>query len=411
MCGEREPRKVLILGWLIAASLCGSAALAQDKPDLIAFRQCLTALWPDAAAREIPRPLFDEHTSNARPNDQVLTSLESQPEFMLGPGDYVARLVNEHRVRLGKERLSAYAALFSDLEQTYGVDRYILAAVWGVETNFGTQIGQWPVLEVTATLACRGPRQPYFREQFIAALAIIARGEIAAARLRGSWSGAFGQTQFMPTAYEQYSIDFDGDGRHDIIDSIPDSLASTANYLKNHGWWNSEIWGLEVALPAGFDYRLTDQTRTLPQWSRLGVLAGDRALLPDRPDAAWLWLPAGVGGPAFLILRNFQAILGYNPAELYALAVGLLSDRLGAGSGLVREFPKDVRLLTKAERVELQDLLVVRGFDVGGVGNGYIGRKTRAAIHEFQESAGLTPDGFASPSLLDRLRVLDDNAR
>ena len=272
-------------------------------------------------------------------------------------------------------------------------------------SNYGTLGGDRPVIRSTATLACVGRRRDYFREEFLSTLEILQRGDIAPDRLIGSWAGAFGPTQFMPTAFKRYAVDFDGDGRRDVVDSIPDVIASTANNLKTDGWATGETWGYEVALPQSFDYLLADRSRqmTLRQWESLGVRRAAGKPFPHAEQRAYLLLPAGARGPAFLMLQNFRVIMKYNPAEAYALATGYLADRLRGGGPFVQDWPRDERVLTLEERYELQQLLARRGYEVG-VPDGLLGPRTRLAIRNFQASVGQVPDGFASSGVLDRLR-------
>jgi lytic murein transglycosylase len=291
------------------------------------------------------------------------------------------------------------------MERAYGVDRAIVAAIWGVESKYGTMGGERPVLRSTATLACIGRRRDFFRGEFLATLEILQRGDIAPDRLVGSWAGAFGPTQFMPTSFLRYAVDFDGDGRRDVVDSIADVIASTANNLKTDGWVRGQSWGYEVVLPQGFDYRLADSSRQMNvrQWQNLGVRRADGKPLLRPADRASLLLPAGARGPAFLTLDNFRVIMKYNPAEAYALAIGHLADRLHGGAPFVQNWPRDERVLTIDERYELQQLLARRGFGIGAP-DGRIGPQTRLAIRDFQTSVGQIPDGFASSEVLDRLR-------
>jgi lytic murein transglycosylase len=258
----------------------------------------------------------------------------------------------------------------------------------------------------TATLACVGRRQDYFRNEFLAALEILERGDISPERLKGSWAGAFGPTQFMPTSFKRYEVDFDGDGRRDVVDSSADLIGSTANNLKTDGWIPGQTWGYEVVLPAGFDYLLADGAKamTVREWERQGVLRVGGKPYPRPTDRAYLLIPGGVGGPAFLMLNNFRVLMKYNPAEAYALAIGHLADRMRGDGPFVAAWPRHERVLTSAERYELQSHLVRRGFDIGGEPNGRINAKSRSAIKSFQVSQGVVPDGFASTSVLERLR-------
>jgi len=293
--------------------------------------------------------------------------LDSQPEFTRPFWEYLDGLVSPERIDAGRVLLTKHRETFAAVEKAYGVDRHILAAIWGIESNYGADIGERPVIRSTATLACIGRRQDFFREEFLSALEILARGDISPDRLKGSWAGAFGPTQFMPTSFKRYAVDFDGDGRRDVVDSLPDLLASTANNLKKEGWVSGQTWGYEVALPNGFDFLLADRTRTMPlaQWGRLGVRRIGGKAFPRPSDLAFVLAPAGAAGPAFLMLPNFGVIMKYNPAEAYALAIGHLADRLRGGDPIAQPWPRYERILTQAEIIELQQLLAQRRYDVG----------------------------------------------
>lgn len=371
------------------------------------FANCLERMWPLAARRGVSRATFDTYTAGLSPDLKIMDFMDAQPEFTKAIWDYLDTLVNENRIKRGREILAQHRPIFEAVERDYGVDRYTIAAIWGIESNYGTAIGERSVLRSTATLACVGRRQDYFRDEFLATLEILHRGDINLDRLKGSWAGAFGPTQFMPTAFKRYAVDFDGDGRRDVVDSIGDLVASTANNLKRDGWVAGQTWGYEVAVPKGFDYMLADSTRvmTIGQWQRLGVVRANGKAFPRLGDRAYLLTPAGARGPAFLMLNNFRAILKYNPADAYALAIGHLADRLRGDGPMVQPWPRDERVLTNSERYELQQLLVGRGFDVGGEPNGRINANTRKAIKRFQASAGLIADGFATADILDRLRA------
>jgi membrane-bound lytic murein transglycosylase B len=369
------------------------------------FGNCVAGLWPDAEQRGITRANYQRFTAGLVPDLSIMDKLDAQPEFTKSTWDYLDLLVSDDRIARGREMLGQFAPAFAAVERSYGVSRYIVAAIWGVESNYGTMGGDRPVVRSTATLACVGRRRDYFRGEFLAALEILQHGDIAPDRLVGSWAGAFGPTQFMPTSFERYAVDFDGDGRRDVVDSVPDVIASTANNLKTDGWVSGQSWGDEVALPARFDYLQADPSRqlTLRQWQTLGVRRADGKPFPRPGDRAYLLLPAGARGPAFLMRQNFRIIMKYNPAEAYALAIGLLADRLRGGGPLLHDWPRDERVLTLDERYELQQLLARRGFEIGEP-DGLLGPRTRIAIRDFQRAAGQIPDGFASSELLDRLR-------
>jgi membrane-bound lytic murein transglycosylase B len=369
------------------------------------FRNCIAALWPLAERRGIPREIFEANVAGLTPDLRIMDLLDAQPEFTKSIWDYLDILVSEERIANGRAILAQHRAAFDAMEKAYGVDRHYVAAIWGVESNYGTQIGDRPVVRSTATLACIGRRQDFFREELLSALEILARGDVRPDHLVGSWAGAFGPTQFMPTSFKKYAVDFDGDGRRDVVDSVPDLVASTANNLKKDGWVTGQTWGYEVVLPRGFDFLLADRSRmmTIREWERTGIRrAGGKAF--SRPDdKAYLLVPAGAQGPAFLMLQNFRVIMKYNPAEAYAMAIGHLADRLRGEAPFVQLWPRQERVLSRAERYELQQHLATRGFDVGEP-DGRIGGRTRNALRQFQSSVGAVPDGFASGAVLERLR-------
>ena len=369
------------------------------------FPNCLAALWPAAERRGISRATFARYTAGLTPDLSIMDLLDAQPEFDKSTWDYLDLLVSDDRIARGRALLAQYAPVFAAVERAYGVDRYIVAAIWGVESDYGAKGGDRPVLRSTATLACVGRRRDFFRGEFLATLQILQRGDVPAERLVGSWAGAFGPTQFMPSSFERYAVDFDRDGRRDVIDSVPDVIASTANNLKTDGWARGESWGYEVVLPRNFNYLLADRARqmTLRQWLALGVTRAGGKPFPRLSDRAYLLLPAGARGPAFLMLRNFEVLMKYNPAEAYALAIGHLADRLRGGGEFVQSWPRDERALTMSERYQLQRLLAQRGYDVGEP-DGLLGPRTRIAIRRFQAASGQIPDGFPSSLLLDRLR-------
>jgi lytic murein transglycosylase len=369
------------------------------------FGSCIAGLWPEAARRGVSRQNYERFTTGLTPDLRIMDLLDAQPEFTKSTWDYLDLLVSDDRIARGRELLAQYAPTFAAVERTYGVDRHIIAAIWGVESNYGTLGGDRSVVRSTATLACVGRRRDYFREEFLSALEILQRGDVPPDHLKGSWAGAFGPTQFMPTSFKRYAVDFDGDGRRDVVDSVPDVIASTANNLKTDGWVTGQSWGYEVIVPQNFNYLAADRTRqmTVRQWESLGLRRAGGKPFPRQDDRAFLLFPAGARGPAFLMLQNFHVIMKYNPAEAYALAIGHLADRLRGGGPFVQSWPRDERVLTVDERYELQQLLARRGFNVGQP-DGLLGPRTRVAIRDFQASVGQIPDGFASSGVLDRLR-------
>jgi peptidoglycan lytic transglycosylase B len=393
--------------WSGQAGASGNPLMTADAIRAAAadFGNCIAGLWPDAQRRGVTRANFDRFTAGLTPDLHIMDLLDAQPEFTKSPWDYLDLLVSDDRIARGRELLAQYASTFAAVERTYGVDRAIVAAIWGVESNYGTLGGDRPVIRSTATLACVGRRRDYFREEFLSALEILQHGDVPPEHLIGSWAGAFGPTQFMPTSFKRYAVDFDGDGHRDVVDSVPDLIASTANNLKTDGWVSGHSWGYEVVLPPNFDYLQADRSRqvTVRQWQAQGIKRAAGGAFPYPEDRAYLLVPAGARGPAFLMLQNFRVIMKYNPAEAYALAIGHLADRMRGGAAFVQPWPRDERVLTLDERYEMQQLLARRGFDIGDP-DGRFGPRTRIAIRNFQTSNGLIPDGFASSSVLDRLR-------
>ena len=370
------------------------------------FDNCVAAMWPDAARRNITQDNFQRFTAGLTPDLRIMDLLDAQPEFTKSIWDYLDILVNDNRLAKGKEILATYRREFDATEKAYGVDRFIIAAIWGIESNYSTQIGDRSVLQSTATLACIGRRQAYFRDEFLSALEILNRGDLQVEQMHGSWAGAFGPTQFMPTAFKRYAVDANGDGRRNVVDDPADLIASTANNLKKDGWQTGQSWGYEVIVPQNFNYMLADRAKlmTLSQWDNLGVRRPNGQPYPHPADKAYLLAPAGAVGPGFLMLQNFRVIMKYNPAEAYALAIGHFADRLRGGQPFVQAWPRQERELSRTERLELQQLLADRGF-YRGTPDGQFGGQTRDALRSFQASIGVPADGFATAEMLDRLRA------
>jgi lytic murein transglycosylase len=369
------------------------------------FGNCVAGMWPDAARRGISEDNFRRFTTGLAPDLRLMDLMDAQPEFTKSIWDYLDILVNDNRLAKGKEILAKYKAQFDATEKAYGVDRFIVAAIWGIESNYSTQMGDRNVVNSTATLACVGRRQGYFKDEFLTALEILNRGDLRPEQMRGSWAGAFGPTQFMPTAFKRYAVDADGDGRRDVVDDPADLIASTANNLKKDGWQTGQSWGYEVSVPKGFNYMLADRAKpmTFAQWQHLGVVRANNQPFPHPNDKAYLLAPAGAEGPGFLMMQNFRVIMKYNPAEAYALAIGHFADRLRGGQPFVQPWPRQERELTRAERLELQQLLAQRGF-YRGTPDGQFGGETRQALRSFQASIGAAADGFATAGVLEQLR-------
>jgi membrane-bound lytic murein transglycosylase B len=369
------------------------------------FNSCVAGMWPDAARRHISQESFQRFTADLSPDLRIMDLMDSQPEFTKAIWEYLDILVNENRLAKGREVLAKYKPQFDAVEKAYGVDRYIIASIWGIESNYSTQIGDRSVLNSTATLACIGRRQKYFRDEFLSALEILHRGDLRPEQLRGSWAGAFGPTQFMPTAFKRYAVDADGDGRRDVVDNPYDLIASTANNLKKDGWQPGATWGYEIVIPRDFNFMLADRSKamTIAQWEQLGVKRAGGKPYPNPNEKAYLLAPAGAEAPGFLMLQNFRVIMKYNPAEAYALAIGHFADRLRGGAPFIQPWPRQERVLSRSERLELQQLLAQRGF-YKGTPDGQFGGQTRQALRSFQASIGTPADGFASADVLERLR-------
>lgn len=369
------------------------------------FARWVERLWPAARAKGVSVSTFRRAFAHVAPDPFVIEKSENQPEFVKPIWDYMDAAVSEKRIEMGVQKLQENADLLRRIEEKYAVDRAVVVAIWGLESSYGTSRGDLSVVRSLATLGYTGSRRRFGRTQLLAALQILQRGDIAPERMTGSWAGAMGHTQFIPTTYNVHAVDFTGDGKRDIWNSKADALASTANYLKASKWRKGETWGYEVELPDGFDYALAAPrtVKPLSAWSKLGIRRVRGEGFPRPADRATLIVPAGAGGPAFLVLNNFRSILRYNNAVAYALAVGHLSDRIRGFPAFSKPWPRNVRSLGRTQRQELQQRLGGLGYDTGGV-DGIIGRRTRDAVRDYQRSKGLPPDGFPSLGLLDVLR-------
>jgi len=396
---------------LLAISATHASAQTQAE-----FENCLVRLQPAAQKSGVQPASYERYTRGTQADFTVIEKLNYQPEFRLAIWDYLSGLVDDERIADGKTNMAEHAAVLKRVEAAYGVDPATVVAVWGVESNFGRITGKYPLVQALGTLSCFGRRQGYFQGEFFAALRILQRGDIAPERLNGSWAGAFGHTQFMPATYERLAVDFDGDGRRDLVDNSIDALASTANFLRRGGWQSGLPWGIEVRLPAGFDTSLAGRKnkRALSEWAERGVVAVDgralanSGLAPGEKTA--ILLPAGPRGPAFIVTRNFDVIYGYNAAESYALAIAHLSDRLRGGSPFATPWPTDDPGISRAERRELQTLLAARGHDIGEI-DGALGDKSRAAIKIEQSRLGQEATGRGGQKILLALRAESGNPR
>ena len=353
----------------------------------------------DAASQGIS-PQALSALDNVRYIERVIELDRFQPEFVRPIWEYLDSAASATRITTGQAKLAEHRQTALQMQQRYGVPAEIIVAIWGIESNYGSNFGSFSALSSFATLAYDGRRSQFARTELLAALRIIDSGEIAANEMIGSWAGAMGHTQFIPSSFEAYAKDGDGDGRRDIWRSIPDVMASTANYLAQAGWQAGQPWGVEVMLPAHFDFTQTDR-RSSAEWAAQGIRAVN-GHLPNFANAAII-VPAGAQGPAFMVGPNFNAILRYNNATSYALAVGTLSDAIMDRPGILQSWPRDQVPLTRAQVRELQEALNTRGYPVG-VADGIMGPNTRNGLSAFQRDQGLVPDGFATQSLLEKIK-------
>lgn len=371
-----------------------------------AFARWKQAMAEEARARGIGGRALDALKA-AELQARVLELDRSQPEFTQTFWGYLGRLVNERRIEQGRALMQKHAALLADVEARYGVPGRFLVAFWGMETNYGATFGGFPVVDALATLAWDTRRSDFFRNELLTALRIIQAGHIAPERMVGSWAGAMGHMQFMPTTFAAHATDATGDGRIDIWGSLPDAFASAAKYLSDIGWSPNETWGREVRLPHGFDFSVADGAteKPLAEWAALGLERADGGALPVVDGmTATLILPGGARGPAFLVYDNFDAILTWNRSVLYAVAVGYLADRLAGLPPLATPRPADDRPLSRAEVVRMQTLLNDAGFPAGAA-DGLVGSGTRGALRAFQRAANLPPDGYPTPQVLAALEA------
>ncbi len=395
--------------WLISLGIFAAASLSGAKAEPADFERWLNSFRAEAAAAGISQSVLDEALTGLSINPRVYELNDNQPEFSRGIWDYLDGAVSATRVNNGKTKYLENQRLFTLIENAYGVDAEIVAAIWGLESSYGAIMGNHDTIQALATLAFEGRRTGYGRSQLIGALKIIQHGYAGRSELKGSWAGAMGHTQFIPTTYLAYAVDHDGDGRRDIWSNLGDVFASTANYLSVSGYRAGDPWGLEVKLPAGFDYSLADSDikKAVVEWAAGGVEAIRGPGLIERFDPNMrgrLIIPAGARGPAFLVFDNFGAILKYNRSTAYALAVSLLSEEIAGRSGaIVATWPRDDRPLSLDERKALQQALKDRGFDPGPV-DGIIGAGTKSALRAWQKQSGLPADGYASATILDALR-------
>ena len=384
-------------GFCVALALTIIPAHAQEPGDFAAF---LETLWPAARAQGVSRATFSREAAGLTPDPKLMGGGVRQAEFERTIKAYMEDAVTPGRVARGREAAQRWRAELAAIENRYGVPAEIILAVWGMETDFGRIHGEKDVLRSIATLAYARQDNAIFAEEFVAALVMLEKGLVRRERFKGSWAGAMGHPQFMPSSYLRHAVAYEGAGPADIWNSAPDALASIANFLSQQGWSRSLPWGGEVTIPKGFDW--ASLKGPVRGFTGKGVAPAGGAALPPAAEAT-LFLPAGAGGPAFLLTHNYWLIKRYNNSDSYALSLAVLGERIAGRAGLAARWPADFRLLPRAERIRLQELLTDQGYYDGKI-DGRFGPTSRDAIHRFQRAAGMRPaDGHPSSALLERL--------
>jgi membrane-bound lytic murein transglycosylase B len=388
-------RRVLLVVALVLASVSANGETGNS------FAAFLEGLWPDAANTGITRATFDAALAGMTPDPAVLAAMRREPEYGKPLGAYLAALASPSRIAVGLRKSAQWAVTLRAVEEKFGVDQGILVSIWGIESSFGDGEQRWDVFRSIATLAQAGFQQPLFRNELVSAMKILQDGQIARREFVGSWAGAMGQPQFLPSSYLKYAVDFDGDGKADIWRSVPDVLASIANYLRKSGWQPHLPWGFEVVVPPGFDYRIS--RGTFAEWTARGVLRAEGGALPAAGNAI-LFFPSGAGGPAFLVTGNFIVLKRFNNSDAYALAVAALADRLRGSPPFRGAWPADDFQPSRNQRIALQRQFAALGYKVADF-DGHVDFDLRDAVRDLQQRFGMIPDGHPSRAFLDRLGV------
>jgi membrane-bound lytic murein transglycosylase B len=392
----------LFAGLLAISCPAGAFAQAQAKPAAQsgAFQGYIQSLWPLAQARGISRATFDNAFRGMTPDASIVALTRKQSEFTAPIWSYISSAVGGNRIARGQSAAAENAGVLAQIERSYGVPKEIVLGVWGMETGYGSFKGDKDVLRSLATLAAIRYRGDFFRDELLIALEILEKGLAQRSEMRGSWAGAMGHTQFMPSSYMKYAVDQTGDGHADIWSSTSDALASTANYLKSFGWVPGLPWAVEVQVPQGYDYRVF--TGSFSSFASAGLTRADGRALPSSGEAR-LFFPAGQGGPVFLLTANFDVIKKYNQSDAYALGVGHLGDRIAGRAAIQADWPVSAPRLNKAQIQEVQRRLRANGL-YSADADGRIGTQTRDAVRQYQLRAGLIPDGYPTPALLARMK-------
>ena len=386
-----------LLGAVPTLALTLSAAAQPAE----SFDHFLAQLRADAAARGVSRATFDAAFAGVTPDPAVMAAMRREPEYGKPMGAYLASLVSPARLATGQRKLAQWGDTLRTAQQRFGLEPAILVSIWGIESGFGGAPGEWDVFRSLATLAQARFQHPLFRNELLSALLILQQGKIARRQFVGSWAGAMGQPQFLPSSYLRYAVDFDGDGRADIWSSVPDVLGSIANYLQKFGWRAGLPWGFEVVVPQQFDFRTSRSS--LRQWAERGFRRADGGTLPDA-GAAILFFPSGVSGPAFLVTDNFIVIKAFNNSDAYALAVGILANRLRGAGPLHAAWPTDDYQPSRSERIALQRRLAALGFKIADL-QGHLDFDLRDAVRDMQHRFGMVADGYPGRAFLQRLGI------
>jgi len=397
-------KKITLFG---AVALLGAVVNVHAQPAAdTGFDQCLNNLLSNAASQNISKQTIDSSRASIKYSARVIELDRQQPEFTTTFADYLNRRVTQDRVDKGRALLEKHKDLLDKVSKEYGVPAQYLVSFWGMETNYGSFFGKMSVLDSLATLACDPRRSEYFTGEFIDALKIIDEGAVVPSKMEGSWAGAMGHVQFMPSAFLRHAVDYDGDGKRDLWNSLPDAMASAANFLRSLGWEKGSRWGREVTLPENFDFLEAglNQSRTLKEWRAAGLKQAKGDLLPDDDISASLLVPAGHNGPAFLVYDNFRVIMKWNRSEFYAISVGHLADRIAGGGKLVQPPPTDAVRLSRQQVMDIQIKLQQAGIDIGEP-DGIFGPATRRALGEYQKKNGMIADGFTDNETLKKLGI------
>ena len=388
--------KPISCGVVLLALLSAWPAAAQEP-----FASFVNGLWPEAQGKGVTRATFDLAMRGVTPDDRVVAATKKQPEYGKPVGAYISALATRSRVGRGEQKAREWAKTFDAVEKKFEVERWVLLALWGMETDYGAAKDRWDVFRSLSTLDYVNYRHPYFRNELFVAMRIMQDGKIPRAQMVSSWAGAMGQTQFMPSNYVDYAIDFSGDGRADIWNNVPDVLGSTANYLHKGGWKHGMAWGYEVLVPPRFDYM---QSRgSYEDWRKRGVRRADGKAFPANGDGI-LFFPAGARGPGFIVTPNYDVLKEYNNSDAYAIAVGHLADLLAGAGPFKGAWPADDHPLSRDARIALQKKLAALGYKVTDF-EGHVDFDLRDDIRAEQKKFGMVPDGNPTPALLEKLGI------